>query len=72
MTWTRIGGWAGIAASLVLSAALAAGADKASSPEHAKRQGKLSPRRGGCFLRLFSGLDQHRGDGETDRHGGAG
>jgi predicted amidohydrolase len=44
MTWTRIGGWAGIAASLVLSAALAAGADKASSPEHAKRQGKLSSR----------------------------
>ena len=44
MTWTMIGGGSGIAASLVLSIALAAGAEEASSPEHAKKPGKLDSR----------------------------
>lgn len=44
MAWTRIGWWAGMAASLVFSIALAAGAEESSSPEHAKRQGKLGSR----------------------------
>ena len=44
MTWTRIGGWTGIAASLVVSIALAAGAEETSSPEHSKKQGTLGSR----------------------------
>ena len=44
MAWTKIGGSVGIVASLVLWIATASGAENASGPEHAKKQGKQGSR----------------------------
>lgn len=44
MTWTRIGRWAGMAATLVLSISLRAGAEDLPSPARAKEQEKLGAR----------------------------
>jgi predicted amidohydrolase len=44
MAWMKIGGWAGITVSLLLWIAMASGAEHASRPEHAKKQGKRGSR----------------------------
>ena len=53
MIWRKIGCWAGMASTLVLSIAMASRAENASGPEQAKMQGKLGSRMVGvsCICR---------------------